>query len=64
MTDLKAIADIVAASKTNDAHLNAEAAIVHGDWPFVCPYCTTTFQTNDGHYPYCGAQCAINAEQS
>lgn len=43
------------------SHLAAERAIVHGDWPFVCPCCTDTFQTDRGYFPYCSAICGINA---
>lgn len=45
-----------------ESHTRAERAIVHGDWPFVCPYCTEPFETDSGSFPYCGSICAINAD--
>lgn len=46
------------------AHTEAEKAICQGDWPFVCPYCSTRFQTADesGSFPYCGPECSASAE--
>lgn len=43
------------------AHCEAEQAICAGKWPFTCPYCHELFQTGDRWFPYCGAQCGINA---
>ncbi len=44
------------------AYTQAEQAIVAGDWPHVCPYCSRSFQSADRWFPYCGPQCAIDAE--
>lgn len=44
------------------AYQQAEKAIAHGDWPHVCPYCTVSFQAADRWFPYCGPECAIDAE--
>lgn len=45
------------------AHTEAEADIARGCWPFVCPYCCAEFKAQDGNYPYCGAICAISAQE-
>lgn len=59
--DSALIAPPLAQDARTRSHLRAERAICQGDWPFVCPYCSETFQTDNGSFPYCGAICAINA---
>jgi hypothetical protein len=48
------------------SHVRAERALTagpwHQPWPFVCPFCSQTFQTDSGWFPYCGAHCAIDAQ--
>lgn len=62
--DAKALASLREGIRLAHAHTEAEKAIVHGDWPFVCPYCSGQFQTPDdkGSFPYCGTICAISAQ--
>lgn len=49
------------------SHLRAERALTpgpwHQAWPFVCPYCTDTFKTDRGYFPFCSPICAINAQE-
>ncbi len=44
------------------AYKQSERNIARGLWPHVCDYCSRSFQTADRWFPYCGPECAIDAE--
>lgn len=60
--DARALRQLAIDTAIVHAHTDAERAICRGEWPFVCPYCSESFQTADRWFPFCGGICAVNAD--